>query len=217
LIPKILQDWSADLRRRRDQRFRHLFRDLIDQGCTILDVGGEPYYWEVSIGPAAEHYRRCRITLLNPKQQTSRLPNVACIVGDGTDMSTIPDRSYDIVLSNAVIEHVGDFEAQRRFADHVQRVGRYFFVHSPNYYFPVEPHSFFPFFNQLPFWMQVLIARVWPGQSHIRDFSPKSIKYLRTKVRLLKLREVKELFPHAKIETERVMGVVKSYIVHNAP
>ncbi|RPH95657.1 class I SAM-dependent methyltransferase [candidate division KSB1 bacterium] len=217
MIPKIVKTVSPNFRAKRDELFRRLYGDLIAHGCTILDIGGEPYYWEKSLGSHAEFYRSCKITLLNPKQQQANLPNIICVAGDATDMREFADQSFDLVLSNAVIEHVGDFEQQRKMANNVQRVGRYYFLHSANYYFPIEPHSFFPFFNQLPLFMQYGIARVWPGQTHIPDFSPKSLEYIRTKVRLLKWREVKELFPRAKIEKEKLWGLNKSFIVHNAP
>ena len=49
--------------------------------------------------------------------------------------------SFDMVLSNAVIEHVGDEAAQRQLvAEHV-RVGRSWVITTPNRAFPVESHT----------------------------------------------------------------------------
>jgi hypothetical protein len=50
-------------------------------------------------------------------------------------------KSFDMVLSNAVIEHVGDEAAQRQLvAEHV-RVGRNWVITTPNRAFPVESHT----------------------------------------------------------------------------
>lgn len=59
---------------------------------------------------------------------------------DGTALP-FPDQSFDLVLSNAVIEHVGDEDLQRRFVAEHLRVGRHFAVTTPNKWFPVETHT----------------------------------------------------------------------------
>ena len=38
------------------------------------------------------------------------------------------DQAFDVVFSNAVIEHVGDVERQRRFVAEALRVGRRVFI-----------------------------------------------------------------------------------------
>ncbi len=60
------------------------------------------------------------------------------------------DREFDIVFSNAVLEHVGSRDAQRAFLREVCRVGKGFFVTTPNRWFPVEHHTGLPFVHQLP-------------------------------------------------------------------
>jgi hypothetical protein len=51
------------------------------------------------------------------------------------------DKSFDLVLSNAVIEHVGDEPDQKAFVAEHHRVGRKFFITTPNLLFPVESHT----------------------------------------------------------------------------
>ncbi len=46
-------------------------------------------------------------------------------------MLPFKDKSYDIVFSNSVIEHVGNLEKQKQFADEVQRVGKSYFIQTP--------------------------------------------------------------------------------------
>jgi hypothetical protein len=51
------------------------------------------------------------------------------------------DDAVDLVFSNAVIEHVGGCEAQRRFLAEHRRVGRSWVATTPNRWFPVESHT----------------------------------------------------------------------------
>jgi hypothetical protein len=60
------------------------------------------------------------------------------------------DKSFDVVYSNAVIEHLADRYAQQRFAAEVVRAGRGWFVTTPNLYYPVEPHYHLPLVQFLP-------------------------------------------------------------------
>lgn len=51
------------------------------------------------------------------------------------------DQSFDLVLSNAVVEHVGDEEDQRKFMAEHARVGKWWIATTPNRLFPVESHT----------------------------------------------------------------------------
>ncbi len=52
-----------------------------------------------------------------------------------------PDDSFDLVFSNAVIEHVGDRSDQETFIAEHRRVARHCIVTTPNRWFPVESHT----------------------------------------------------------------------------
>lgn len=54
------------------------------------------------------------------------------------------DKAFDVVTSNAVIEHVGSRENQARFLRELGRVARQVFLTAPNRYFPVEHHTAIP-------------------------------------------------------------------------
>ena len=60
------------------------------------------------------------------------------------------DGSFDVVFSNAVIEHVGGEAEQRRFVAEALRVGRRAFITTPNRWFPVEVHTRLPLVHWLP-------------------------------------------------------------------
>jgi SAM-dependent methyltransferase len=59
------------------------------------------------------------------------------------------DRSFDVVHSNAVLEHVGSVERQVAFLGECLRVGRSGMVTTPNRFFPVESHTLLPFLHWL--------------------------------------------------------------------
>lgn len=75
-------------------------------------------------------YRRC-------------FPEARALVFDGCALP-FADQSFDIVYSNAVIEHLPGWDAQQCFASEVQRVGRAWFVATPNLRYPFEPHYHLP-------------------------------------------------------------------------
>jgi hypothetical protein len=208
---------SNKYRSQRDVIFRSLFGPQLEKGCKILDIGGEPAYWEQSVDGAADYYSKCHITMVNIRPQTPRLPNMTFVVGDATNLSQFADKSFDIVISNSVIEHVGSYENQKKMASEVRRLAKTYFLQTPNYYFIIEPHSYCPFFNRLPFPLRLLAARFWPfGHMDIPDFSEKSKNYIRNSVNLLKFSQMKELFPDGTIIREKALGGTKSFVVHNA-
>lgn len=71
--------------------------------------------------------------------------------GDGR---AIPVRAgaVDMVLSNAVIEHVGDENDQARLMAEHLRVGRCWVVTTPNRWFPIESHTSTVFRHWSPAW-----------------------------------------------------------------
>jgi SAM-dependent methyltransferase len=60
------------------------------------------------------------------------------------------DDEFDVVFCSAVIEHVGDREAQQAFVKEALRVAGRFFFTSPNRQFPVDFHTFVPFLHWFP-------------------------------------------------------------------
>jgi hypothetical protein len=83
--------------------------------------------------------------------------------GDGRQLP-FRDAAFDVVFSNSVIEHVGDAASQERFAREVARVGRSYWVQTPNRWFPVEQHLLTPLVHWLPRrWQRAILRRgtVW--------------------------------------------------------
>jgi SAM-dependent methyltransferase len=61
-----------------------------------------------------------------------------------------PSGHFDVVFSNAVVEHVGDAGRQRRFVAEALRVSKRFFIVTPNRLFPFETHTGLPLLHYLP-------------------------------------------------------------------
>jgi hypothetical protein len=78
-----------------------------------------------------------------------RYPGVNFVQADGRALP-FPDKSFDLVHSNAVIEHVGPRPDQARFVSELVRVARAGFVTTPNRWFPVEAHMHVPLVHWLP-------------------------------------------------------------------
>ena len=103
---------ASRLRRRRFAFFRRLLASL-EAPVRILDLGGTEAYW-TAMRP--ENIRDLQVTLVNLAAEPTTLPNMRSLAGDARGLD-IADRSFDVVFSNSVIEHVGGAADQQRMAD----------------------------------------------------------------------------------------------------
>ena len=153
---------SRRFRRRRMQRFVRECRVAAD--TRVLDIGGTPENWAlVPVMP--------RLVLLNMPRARADLEGAAqWVAGDGCSLP-FRDGAFDVVFSNSVIEHVGDAFRQERFAREVARVGRAYWVQTPNRWFPVEQHLLTPLVHWLPkAWQGAIVRRgtVWSALTRPR-------------------------------------------------
>ena len=184
------------------------FKELISslpRPLRILDVGGTEVFWErmgLCGGETIE------VVIINLRDIETSHPNFKSVIGDARSMPQFKDGEFDVVFSNSVIEHVGGYENQKRMADEVKRVGKCYFLQTPNYYFPVELHVLFPFFQFFPLRLQVFLLRHvsigWTGKIASKE---RAIRLIRC-CQLLKKKELKELFPGADMYPEKFMGLI---------
>ena len=146
IITNLIRRCTQDMR---IERMQHFLRVLKPSNVeTILDIGGYPELW-LQCGYKGE------ITFLNlesPEIYKNHYPmfeNFNYVQGDGCCLDFL-DKSFAIVFSNSVIEHVGIWDNQKKFAREISRVGERYWVQTPNKYFPIEPHFNFPLFQFLP-------------------------------------------------------------------
>lgn len=189
----------------RGRRFRTFARRLgVSDSDRILDVGGYPSAWEgAGIG--------ARITCLNVDLRDADDGRFTCVRGDGCRLP-FPDGAFGVAFSNSVIEHVGAWEDQQRFAGEIRRVAPRIWVQTPNRWFPIEPHFVALFIHFLPRRIQCILAR-WatPWGWENRPTAEQARAFV-DGIRLLTLAEMRTLFPDCEILRERWMGMTKSFI-----
>jgi hypothetical protein len=159
--------------------------------------------------------------LLNAKQKYG----YNTILLDESGKIPFDDKYFDIIFCNSVIEHVTvnknecykidnwqefntkSFQRQQIFANEIIRCSKSYFVQTPYKYFPIESHTWFPFFYLFlnrKYYLKCLnlINKYW-------------IKGSIPDCRLFTIKEMKQLFPNSEIIKERNMLFVKSLIAIN--
>jgi SAM-dependent methyltransferase len=111
-----------------------------DGRCSTLNFFEELYPWPERITALGLH---------DGKVFRERYPAVRYVQGDACALP-FEDGEFDVVFSNAVIEHVGGRARQRVFVSEALRVGRRVFVTTPNLRFPIELHTRLPLVHWLP-------------------------------------------------------------------
>ena len=191
-----------------------IFKDLISNlspPLKILDVGGTEVFWDIMGFAGDDDYH---ITILNLSQVETRYPNIKSVKGDGRYMEEFPDKEFDIVFSNSVIEHVGNLKEQKKMADEMQRLGKRYFLQAPNYYSPIEPHFFFPLFQFLPLPLKTLLLRNFTLGYFKKTPEKEKARELVDSIHLPKKSELEEMFPQCSIKNEKYLGFTLSFIVY---
>lgn len=193
---------ATPLRRRRMALFSKAFRPT--SKTRIIDVGGYEGNWLlISETPS--------VLLVNLEDERWTKGRFEKVQGDARALA-YEDNSFDIAFSNSVIEHVGTWEDQQAFAREIRRAAPSYYVQTPYRHFPVEVHTLTPFVQYLPpAWAKRLLrwVTVWgwitrPTPSYVADFVDHT--------RLLTMRDMRALFPDARIVRERFLGLTKSLI-----
>lgn len=195
-------------RRKRFAAFLTLIADL-PRPVRILDVGGTENFW---IQMGFTDNTLADITILNIEPINTTYKNFKFIKGDATDLGRFKDNEFDVVFSNSVIEHVGDISARRKMAAEIHRTGKRYFVQTPNYFFPIEPHFLFPFFQFLPHIIQIYLVMHFRLGWFVKSRSKLEAVELINSIHLLKKREVEELFPDGRIIKEKFLFITKSFM-----
>ena len=109
-------------------------------GCATMNFFEESYPWPERITALGLH---------DGEGFRARYPDIPYVQGDACALP-FADGAFDVVFSNAVIEHVGGHARQRQFVSEALRVGRRAFITTPNRRFPVEVHTRLPLVHWLP-------------------------------------------------------------------
>ncbi len=120
-----------------------------------------------------------------------------------------PAGHFDIVFSNAVVEHAGSRQQQQYFIQEALRVSKAFFLSTPNRWFPVEVHTGLPLLHYLPI----------PLHRHILRILGYDYYALEDHLNLLDTKGLLQLFPSsvtAGIFKIRFFGFTSNLVVYGS-
>jgi hypothetical protein len=217
--PRRSSSISYKLRSKRDV----LLRSIIDgiharkKAVAIIDLGGSLDYWR-RVGFAFLVEKHATVTIVNLDETELTAPDAPAHVfqsrlADACSLTQFSDQQFDLAHSNSVIEHVGSWSNMKAFAGEVRRVGISYYVQTPFFWFPVDPHFYtFPLFHWLPRPVRVMLLNSLPiataGRIPGVDMANEVIDH----TQLLDGRQFRFLFPDAELKLERFCGLAKSMI-----
>ena len=146
-------------------------RKVLEVGCGSGHIAS---FIAQQIGPDGE---MCGVDVVDERESS-----------DGFTFSLVADAylpfenaTFDVVISNHVLEHVGDRAAQEIHVQELSRVlrpGGFFYLAVPNKWSVVEPHYRLPFLSWLPARFADLYVRIARGGNWY-DINPPSRRRLR--------------------------------------
>ena len=101
---------------------------------------------------------------------------------------------------------------QEVFAREIGRVGRRYFVQTPNRNFPIEPHFMTPLVRFLPVGLRARLARNFTLWGLVTRPAPDAVASRVRSIRLLTPGDMRRLFPDACLHRERLFGLTKSLV-----
>lgn len=210
LLPLYHRIWGI-WREKRYETFRRIIAP--ERIGRLLDVGGYAGDWH-GRGKTVAEVTILNLTAppLNPAPPDS--PTFHSLAGDGRRLE-MEDGEFEVVYSNSVIEHVGDFEDQKAFAAEMRRVGRKLWVQTPAFSCPVEPHYLGLFVHWIPLRFRWPFLRWTTFVGLTGAAGEEGLRAIMDTTRLITKREFRSLFPDCEIMVERMFWVLpKSYIAY---
>ena len=120
------------------------------------------------------------------------------VQSDVTARLPFADGEFDLAYSSSLVEHLPP-AARPAFAAEVARVAGGWYVQTPAFFFPLEPHALLPFAH----WLPPTVRRPYWRLGVAGDWED---------LALLRRRELAALFPEGTIHAERLLGLAKSWI-----
>lgn len=153
---------------------------VLDVGVTSDDTQRESNYFE-QLYPYPQN-----ITCVGTEDGSHlplRYPGLVYQRVRAGDPLPFEDATFDVVFSNAVLEHVGSRTAQAAFLRELCRVGNAFFVTTPDRRFPVEHHTGLPFLHYLPAGLFRAVLRrtryhYWAAESNLNILTRRDLERL---------------------------------------
>ena len=183
---------AARSRARRHERFRELTG--AGPGVRILDVG----CGSLGLRALAPDLDITGVDLVDRPSYPGPF-----VRADATGRLPFGDGEFDLAFSNSVIEHVPP-ERRAAMAAELRRVARGWWVQTPAWSFPIEPHALLPAAH----WLPVALRRPYWRLGVAGEWED---------ARLLRRGELKALLPGGKVVAERVGPLTKSWVSVRRP
>src|SRR5947208_16559553 len=189
-LARLASPLAARARRRRHERFFKLAR--VAPGARVLDVG----CGRIGLRALEPRLDITGVDLLERPDYPG--PFVRADAAAGLPFA---DDEFDLVYCSSVIEHVPPAR-RAAFAAEIRRVGRGWYVQTPAYSFPIEPHSLLPAAH----WLPARVRRPYWRLGAAGEWQ---------EISLLRRAELERLFGPAL--PERFGPLVKSWVSVRAP
>ena len=150
ILTSLVSSVSAYARKKMFNRVMDLAK--VGPQCTVLDVGVTNDSRKDSIFFEQLYPYPNRITAAGLEDASfleERYPGLTFVKVDGKNLP-FADKAFDLVVSFAVLEHVGHRNNQRAFLNELCRVGKAVCITTPNRWYPIEFHTLTPFLHWLP-------------------------------------------------------------------
>ena len=189
-------------------------------GVRVLDLGGSTIYWTHDVGTEIIERYNCSVEIVNldpvylkPDEGHPRLTHAQ---GDARRLP-YPDLAFDLVHSNSLLEHVGNWSAMRSAAEEIRRLAPAYYVQVPYFWFPYESHFRMLFFHWLPEQIEARLMMRFAlgvyGRSETLDVAMDRVQG----TKILDRKQMRSLFADAQLLPERVLGLTKSLIAVRKP
>lgn len=174
----------------------------------VLDIGGVVEYWLGTRDLWQEFDLDIVVVNLDAPEEDHGPIKVR--PGNACNLSGYEDLVFDVVHSNSVIEHVGVWNNMVRMAGEVRRLAPHYFVQTPNFNFPLEPHFRTLFFHWYPESMRAkMMTRRARGFGDKKVTLHDAMQQVQANC-LLNADQMQALFPDGRIEFEKAYGLKKS-------
>jgi hypothetical protein len=203
---------SSRMRKKRFKIFHDCLNSIGYKQPGIIDVGGTSSYWAIIDKQFSMHFKLVICNITKAELKGKKYPS---IVGNAQSLSFIKERTFDIAYSNSVIEHFPSFEEQVEMVNNIKRIAKYFFIQTPAFIFPFEPHFLFPIFHWLPRRFRIGLVLQFNLGWFQKCANKIEASHLIDSIRILRKSELKILFKDAKIIKERFFFIPKSYLITN--
>lgn len=206
-------------RAQRLKSFNEFLRGAAGERIRLIDLGGTIKFWE-DWGLAKQPF--LDVTLVNShdldkthENDAITLPNIRRLRADVLTLTAEDLAKYDVIFSNSLIEHLPGPQAQQQLAQAIVGSGRPYFLQTPNKRSPLDPHfprPYVPFFATYPRPLQARLLSWFALGSGSAASSYEAALLRLQNYYPLTTRDIRLLFPQARVVVERPLGVPMSII-----